>query len=142
MSRPEGRVLIVDDDADIAVAVEEILTDEGYVITIMRDQDLESVQAAVERLYPDCVLLDGDVRGSYSKSWTDAAWMTSQDPAVPVIMFSANAQATSEARSNASERSQAAGFSSVLSKPFDIDELVRVVALAVSQSPFRRGSAD
>jgi CheY-like chemotaxis protein len=66
--------------------------------------------------------------------------MTSQDAAVPVIMFSANAQETSEAQSNESERSQAAGFSSVLSKPFDVDELVRAVALAVSQSPFRRGS--
>jgi hypothetical protein len=48
-------------------------------------------------------------------------------------------QTPSEARRNESERSKAAHFSSVLSKPFDIDELLRVVALAVNQSPFRTG---
>ena len=60
--------------------------------------------------------------------------MSAQMAPVPVIMFSADAQVSSEARRNESERSQAAHFSSVLPKPFDLDELVRVVALAVSQS--------
>jgi hypothetical protein len=59
---------------------------------------------------------------------------------VPVILFSADRQATSEAERDESERSHAASFSSVLPKPFDLDDLVRVVAIAVSQSPFRRES--
>ena len=41
---------IVDDDAGIATLVDEIFTDEGYVVTIMRDRHLNSVRAAVERL--------------------------------------------------------------------------------------------
>ena len=65
--------------------------------------------------------------------------MASQVDAVPVILFSADRQATSEAECDESERSHAAGFSSVLSKPFDLNELVRVVALAVSQSPVSPG---
>jgi two-component system, chemotaxis family, chemotaxis protein CheY len=130
-------VLVVDDDAAIAELVEEFLTSEGYTVALLRDRGLESVQAAVERLRPDCVLLDGYARGSENTSWAEAAWMASQVDAVPVILFSADLQATSEAAGGESARSHAAGFSSVLSKPFDLDELVRVVARAVSHSPCR-----
>ena len=61
---------------------------------------------------------------------------------VPVIMFGADTQVTSEARRNGSTRSGAAHFSSVLPKPFNLDELVRVVTLAIGQSPFRQESTD
>jgi len=140
MGEARETVLVVDDDNDIADLVDEFLTSEGYGVTTLRGRNVESVQAAVERLRPDCVLLDGYVQGGENMSWTEAAWMASQVDAVPVILFSADRQATSEAEGDESERSHAAGFSSVLSKPFDLDELVRVVALAVSQSPFRQGS--
>ena len=66
--------------------------------------------------------------------------MAARAAAVPVIMFSADRQAPAKPGATRATRSQAAHFSSVLPKPFDLDELVRVVALAVSQSPFRRGS--
>jgi DNA-binding response OmpR family regulator len=66
-------VLIVDDDADIAGLVEELLRDEGYVVEVLPDRSLESVRTAVERVRPDCVLLDGEVRGTFGSSWDDAA---------------------------------------------------------------------
>jgi len=65
--------------------------------------------------------------------------MRAQEAAVPVIMFSANHGATAEAVSNLSECSRAAGFAAVLPKPFEIDDLLRVIAAAVSQSLFRSG---
>ena len=52
MREPVGRVLVVEDDADIADPVEELLTDEGYIVTTLRDRDEESVRATVERLRP------------------------------------------------------------------------------------------
>jgi hypothetical protein len=52
-------------------------------------------------------------------------------------MFSADWAATAEAQMNTSDRSQAAGFCSVLPKPFEIDDLLRVIGDAVRQSPFR-----
>jgi CheY-like chemotaxis protein len=64
MREPVGRVLVDDDDADIADLAEELLTDLGYIVTTLRDRDEESVRATVERLRPDCVLLDGDVSGN------------------------------------------------------------------------------
>ena len=128
MREPVGRVLAADDDADIADLVEELLTDEGYIVTTLRDRDEESVRATVERLRPDCVLLDGDVPGNYGESWGDAAaWMTASPAPVPVIMFSADRRTTGEAWDDESERSQAAHFSSVLPKPFDLDELLRAL---------------
>ena len=130
-------MLVVDDDADIANLLEDFLTGEGYAVALLRSRRAESVEDAVGRLRPDCVLLAGAVPSSYGGSWAEAAWMSAQMAPVPVIMFSADAQVSSEARRNESERSQAAHFSSVLPKPFDLDELLRVVALAVSQSPFR-----
>src|SRR5687767_6918277 len=138
MGTSKGTVLVVDDDKDITGVIEELLRDEGYAVTILRDRSLESVQATVKRLRPDCVLLDGEIPGLFGASWDDAAWMTAQALAVPVIMFSADRAATSEAQGRQTERSQAAGFSSILHKPFELDEVLRVIALAVSQSPFRR----
>ena len=140
MGRSVGTVLVVDDDADVAGLVEELLGDECYAVSILRDRRLETVRDAVERLCPDCVLLDGDGTGTYGDSWTEAAWMSALPAPVPVIMFSGDTRATDEADENLSERSQTAGFSAVLSKPFDLDELLRVVELAISQSPFRGGA--
>lgn len=134
-----GLVLVVEDDADIAELVDELLTSEGYAVERLRDRRIGSVQAAIARLRPDCVLLDGDVPGSYGTSWDEAAWMTAENPSVPVIMFSADAHATHEAQINRSERSLAAGFAMVVPKPFDIDELLRAIRVAAASSPFREG---
>ena len=130
-------VLIVEDDADIGDLLVDLLTDEGYAVALLRSRREESVQDAVGRLHPDCVLLDGAVPGSYDRSWDDAAWISAQTTPVPVIMFSADGAASDEAKANLSERSRAAGFASVLSKPFEVDDLLRMIAAAVNQSPFR-----
>ena len=142
LPRTQNSMLIIDDDAGIASLVNDIFSDEGYTVTMIRDRDPEAVRAAVERLRPDCVLLDGAGIGSYGDSWANAAWMTAQIQAVPVIMFSADRRATEEAESNDSVRSQAAGFAAIVLKPFNLDELIRLVALAVSHSPFRRETGD
>ncbi len=141
-ANPKGVVLVVDDDAMIAEVVTEVLVEEGYAVTTLARPNTEAIHATVTELQPDCVLLDSDVPGSFGVSWASAAWIAAQRQAVPVIMFSADAQATAEARRHESMRSQAAHFSSVLPKPFDVDELLRVVALAVSRSPYRQGSTD
>jgi DNA-binding response OmpR family regulator len=131
------RILVVDDDVDIASLVEEFLTEEGYAVSLLHGRALEGVEEAVERLHPDCVLLDGYFRGSFAASWAEAAWMSAQDAAVPVIMFSADRYATDEANRNESDRSHAAGFSSILLKPFNLDTLLQMVEVAVTHSPFQ-----
>ena len=53
-----------------------------------------------------------------------------------VLRFKLSLVRPAEAMSNVSERSRAAGSYSVLPKPFEIDDLLRMIAEAVSQSPF------
>ena len=128
------KVLIVDDDSDIAHLVEEVLSEDGYAITILSDARIEAIQEAVAQLEPDCMLLDGGVGSGYGASWESAALMAARLPAVPVIMFTAHAGASAEAMENTSERSHAAGFAAVLPKPFNLTELLRAVEVAIGES--------
>ena len=132
---PLGRkVLIVDDDEDIAHLVEEVLSEDGYAVTVLGDSRIEAIQEVVAQLRPDCMLLDGGAGSGYGESWESAALMAARLPAVPVIMFTAHASAFDEATENSSERSQAAGFVALLPKPFELTELLRAVEIAVGQS--------
>jgi two-component system, NtrC family, nitrogen regulation response regulator GlnG len=134
MGQTGRRVLVVDDDEDIANIVRELLSEDGYAVTILRDARIEAIQETVARAQPECILLDGGVGSGYGASWESAALMAARLPAVPVIMFTAHAGASAEATANTSERSQAARFAAVLPKPFDLTELLRVVEHAVGQS--------
>jgi CheY-like chemotaxis protein len=88
----------------------------------------EAIRTAVERLDPECVLLDGEAPLNYGASWAAAAWLRGRGKGVPVIMFISNGAATAEARAGVSERSQAAEFAAIVEKPFDLDHLVDIVA--------------
>ena len=134
MGSLKNTVLVIDDDEDITTLVHEILSDEGYAVTVLQHERVESIQEAVDRLEPNCILLDGGTGAGYGESWETAALMASRSPAIPVIMFTAHTWATAEAAENASARSQAAGFAGQLSKPFEIDELISLVNLAVRKS--------
>ena len=129
-----GRVLIVDDDENVAALVVEVLSDEGYVSSVLMDGRTTAIQEAVTRLEPDCILLDGGAGQGYGESWDTAAWMASRLPPVPVIMFTAHSSAATEAQENTSARSQAARFTSLVPKPFALDELVGAVSLATRRS--------
>jgi DNA-binding response OmpR family regulator len=132
-----GKVLIVDDDLDITDIVRAILTDEGFSVSVLNDQDPDAIRAAVGQFEPDCVLLDGQSPQELGQSWDDAAWVTGRARRVPLIMFTAHGADAREAEAGSSERSRAAGFASILHKPFDIDELVDQVGGAIGLSvPF------
>jgi DNA-binding response OmpR family regulator len=128
------RVLVVDDDADIANLVTEALSDDGYTVAVLKDSRIEAIEAMVVRVRPDCILLDGGVGGGYGDSWESAAVLKARIPPVPVIMFTAHVTAVAEATDNTSDRSQEAGFAALLGKPFELTELMRVVELAVGQA--------
>jgi two-component system response regulator MprA len=128
-------VLVIDDDPAIGATVKEILEDAGLAVTVLRPPPTAALCAAVARVAPDCVLLDGAGRGDYGPSWPAAAWLRARAHPVPVIMFSADRHATAEGRAGASARSRAAGFAAVLDKPFDLDALVALV-----RAVLRRGA--
>lgn len=127
-----AKVLIVDNDRDISDLVRALLTDEGYEVACLYEHFGDDVIAAVGRLEPDCVLLDGESGqgGEYGASWKDAASLHTRGRTIPVIMFTAHAGAATEARAAESERAREARFAAVIGKPFDVDDLVAAVAKA------------
>jgi CheY-like chemotaxis protein len=137
MAGLNGRVLVIDSDRDIAEIVHAVLTDAAFGVSILVDVRFDAIRIAVGQQEPDCVLLDGQSSADYGESWLDAAWMQTRVRPIPVIMVTADAPATREARELASARSHAARFEAVLSKPFDLDELVDCVARAIGHAvPF------
>ncbi|MCV0402863.1 MAG: response regulator [Chloroflexi bacterium] len=128
------RVLLVDNDRDITELVSAMLTDEGYEVGTLDKTDHDSIAAAVGRLEPDCILLDGDGGHDFGGGWNEAAYLSRRSRAVPTVMFTAHAQAVLEARANASQRARAADFAAILAKPFSLDDLLDAVGEAVGRS--------
>jgi DNA-binding response OmpR family regulator len=136
------RVLLVDDDADVADVVLAILTDEEYMVSVLSDTSHHSVMAAVGMQEPDCILLDGSGGPEYGSSWAEAAYLGVRERPIPTIMFSAHAGDVREAQQAESDRARSAEFAAVLAKPFGLDELLAAVATACGNSEqFKRSPA-
>lgn len=135
------RVLVIDDDGDVADVVAAILTDDGYSVSTLAEISHDSLLATVGKLEPDCILLDGSSQVEYGSSWADAAHLADRERPVPTIMFSAHSTDVHEAEEAESERARHADFAAVLQKPFHIDELLAAVAAACERGePFNRSA--
>ena len=134
------RVLVIDDDLDVAEIARQVLEEEGWWVDVLTDVVTETIREAVDRFEPDCILLDGAGRGDYGQSWLDAAKLHARARPIPVIMFSASRHATDEAQAGVSARSVGAAFAAVLPKPFDLDVLAATVAAALGRDGSARWS--
>jgi two-component system response regulator MprA len=120
----EGRVLVVDDEPMVRETLGQVLSDEGYVVDLAVDGE-----AALERVHaarPDAILLDLMMPGMNGRQFLQAL---RDDPAytnIPVLLMTAvHGLEVNLATLGASE---------VVEKPFNVDELLNKVALAVYRS--------
>ncbi len=119
-----GRVLVVDDDPMVRETLANVLVDEGYNVDTANDG-----ADALQRLHaarPDAILLDMMMPGMNGRQFLQAL---RDDPAyaqVPVLIMTA----VHGLEVNLS----AIGASEVVEKPFNIEELLNKVALAVYRS--------
>lgn len=85
MGRQSPAILVVDDEPDIRNLLQEILEDEGYVVSTADDG--KSARQILHTYQPDLILLDiwmPDVDGiTLLKEWAEAGEL-----AMPVIMMS------------------------------------------------------
>jgi DNA-binding response OmpR family regulator len=122
----EGRVLVIDDEPMVRETLGQVLSDEGYVVDLATDGEaaLELVRAA----RPDAILLDLMMPRMNGRQFLQAL---RHDPAfagvpVPVLIMTAvHGLEVNLATLGASE---------VVEKPFNVDELLNKVALAVYRS--------
>jgi CheY-like chemotaxis protein len=113
--------MIVNDDALFLDLMSELLTDEGFRVTLVREsrKAYESIRA--ER--PDLVILD--VRMGNEVTGFDLIALLTLDPvthAIPLIVASADSQALREHEAQLVNQGVA-----LLPKPFDLDDLLRLI---------------
>lgn len=111
-------VLIVDDDAPILDALQTLLEDEGFVVSTATN-GRDALTAVQGGLRPDIILLD--VMMPVMDGWS--FWRATRDlpevARIPVVVVSADRDITGKAA--------AAGVPAALAKPFDIDDLLKVI---------------
>ena len=111
-------VLVVDDDPDLIDVVQAILRSEGYEVRSATNGQ-EAIEAVAERM-PAGVLLD--VMMPDMDGWECARELRSRyGRSMRIVVMTATAHARARA-------DQVGGVDDVLSKPFEIDDLLGVVA--------------
>lgn len=120
----EGRVLVVDDEPMVRETLGQVLIDEGYVVDLAVDgaSALERVHAA----RPDAILLDLMMPGMNGRQFLQALRDEPAYENVPVLIMTAVHGLELNLASS--------GASVVVEKPFNVDELLNKVALAVYRS--------
>jgi DNA-binding response OmpR family regulator len=119
-----GRILVVDDEPMVRETLGQVLTEEGYVVDVAVDGEdaLDRVHAAK----PDAILLDLMMPGMNGRQFLQALRNDAAYQQVPVLIMTAV---------HGLEVNLASiGASEVVEKPFDVDDLLNKVALAVYRS--------
>jgi DNA-binding response OmpR family regulator len=119
-----GRILVVDDEPMVRETLGQVLTEEGYVVDVAVDGEdaLDCVHAA----RPDVILLDLMMPGMNGRQFLQALRNDAAYEQVPVLIMTAV---------HGLEVNLASiGASEVVEKPFDVDDLLNKVALAVYRS--------
>lgn len=120
----ERSVLVVEDDQDLLTLLEIILGDAGYRVRTAREGRAALARVAEEM--PGVILLDMRMPGM--NGWEFAReFRARHDRAAPIVVVTA--------AENARERAAEVGAEEWLSKPFDLDEVVRTVARHLSARP-------
>lgn len=119
----EGRVLVVDDEPMVRETLNQVLSNEGYVVDLAVDGE-----TALERVHatrPDAILLDLMMPGMNGRQFLQALRDEPAYASVPVMIMTAV---------HGLEISATLGASEVVEKPFNLEELLNKVALAVYRS--------
>lgn len=117
-------MLVVDDEPMVRETLGQVLADEGYVVDLAVDGEsaLERVHAA----RPDAILLDLMMPGMNGRQFLQALRDIPVFQSVPVLIMTAV--------HGLNVNLQTLGASEVVEKPFNVDELLNKVALAVYRS--------
>nr|HEX4316529.1 response regulator [Kofleriaceae bacterium] len=122
--RKEGRVLVVDDEPMVRETLGRLLGDEGYVVDVADDGT--TALACVRAAAPDAILLDLMMPGMNGRQFLQALRAEPAHAVIPVLLMTAvHGMSVNLATLGASE---------VVEKPFDVDDLLNKVALAVYRS--------
>ena len=127
-------ILIVDDEKDIRELIGDILKDEGYAIRLAGNSD--DCMAQINAELPSLIILDIWLKDSRMDGIDILKTVKRDNPDVPVVIISGHGNI---------EIAVAAikqGAYDFIEKPFNIDQLMVVVARAMEASRLRRENAE
>lgn len=110
-------ILVVENDEDTVATLRMLLEDEGYAS--FAAGDTVNAIASLERLDPGLVLLDWSLDDGSGEEVLFAAQKRPETTRTPVVLMTG---------SSAVARGSSMNADAVLRKPFDVSELLRVVA--------------
>ena len=125
-----SEILIVDDERDIRELISDILKDEGYTTRLAANS--QECMAAVEERQPALIILDIWLRDSEMDGIEILKAVKRNNPGIPVVIISGHGNV---------ELAVAAikqGAYDFIEKPFNIDQLIVVIARAMETSRLRR----
>ncbi len=126
------RVLVIDDEAPIRSALEDLLADEGYEVRTAPDgrQGLEILAVWT----PDVILLDLSMPVMGGAAFREAQLgLAGGGRGVPIIVLTGYR--------DPDERARRIGAAAVLVKPFDLDDLEAAIAGVLDGRPGGSGPA-
>lgn len=126
-----GKILVIDDEPMVREAVGRVLTSEGYAVTFARDGAEAMAHLSTEP--PDAILLDLMMPGMNGRQFLSAL-RTDLNLDLPVVVMTAV--------HGLGQRAISLGATDVVEKPFDVDELLNKVALAVFRARQRDPGPD
>ncbi|MCL4224486.1 MAG: response regulator [Myxococcales bacterium] len=115
-----GKILVIDDEPMVREAVGRVLSSEGYAVSFAHDG--ADAIARVHNDPPDAILLDLMMPGMNGRQFL-AALRADLQLDLPVVVMTAV--------HGLGQRAISLGATDVVEKPFDVDELLNKVALAV-----------
>jgi len=120
-----GRVLVVDDDTALRKSVAQVLEEEGYEVDHATD-GLNALDRVAQNR-PDLILLDVLMPNMNGRQFLETLRQNRETADIPILVMSG----VSGIEAN---RSMAASATDIVEKPFDLDELLNRVALALYRS--------
>jgi len=117
MSNPGKRIAIFDDDEDILSICSYILTQQGW--EVFTYTDCNEITERILAITPSVILMDNWIPDAGGIVATQTLKSTNDLKHIPVIYFSANSDIQLLAKH--------AGAETYLAKPFDLDELEKVI---------------
>ena len=126
-AKPARRILVVEDDASLARLEGEVLTANGYAVTIAGNGELAI--AALRQSIPDLVLLDLELSGTMN-GW-DVLQTLRSYARIPVLLTSAESAVRKQMRSSGEDKSTL----DHLPKPYPMQTLLKRIQRMLMIAP-------
>ncbi len=112
-----NKILVVDDDLDILVVMEILLTMKGFEVDVT--SKWEATFDKIKAFHPDLILLDILISGNDGRVLCKQLKTQDDTQQIPIIMFSAHPSAASTIHEY--------GANDFIAKPFDVNDLLTKV---------------